>query len=166
MNHFKALNKKIFLVCRLKSLFLQVWLSTAETQRQSGTSTPTQLESRCSKLFLTCRTKEATLWQVIERWPNQWPLMELPPTRFYYFKKEQVLWKNMLNVDLVILLPVALFSFSNDCIHYCGGEALVPRRSNWVFVSDAQEWLLTTSSRTTSEPTLGCVQKPAKSESW
>lgn len=74
MNHFETLNKKSsFVVYHLKSLFLQVWLSTAETQRQSGTSTPTQLESRCSTLLLPCRTKEATLWQVIEGWPNQWP---------------------------------------------------------------------------------------------
>lgn len=45
-------------------------------------------------------------------------LMGLPPTRFYYLKIKTVLCKNKLNVDLVFLLPAALFSFSNDCINY------------------------------------------------
>lgn len=156
MNHFKALNKKIFLVYRLKSLFLQVWLSTAETQRQSGTSTPTRLKSRCSKLFLTYRTKEATLWQVIEGWPNQFEIL-LFQKRDSSMQEYVECWPGYSAPSFPLAMTVLIIR---------GGEALVPRRSNWVFVSDAQEWLLTTSSRTTSEPTLGCVQRPAKSESW
>lgn len=47
-----------------KSKRSQAWLSTAETRGLSGTWTPTQPRSPCCVPATTCRTKEATPWQV------------------------------------------------------------------------------------------------------